>query len=726
MILPKSLMKKFNKNQSSVNRKTIEIKKSPQFCGSVYSPVWFLLIFVGLDFKSFTGAERSRFRQIITSLFGLIYCSDLVMYSVIMIAHVFIFNPSLTMEELTVTASCLINVYQVLLMYVIFTVRRKGLSQLLMKLNFACETIIGEKSKEYEKPKRFVRLCLMTSVFVVVTFWAAAVNDDEDGQGKPGKIDMIAILNKTSIFERDSPLGQFWNFMEISFFIFANFVLFACHTVFVIYYLTTAKIILTLFSCLKKSYLQNTIDTKTLVTNHRLMCAIVELFDENFRRVVGIWSVSDIFNLIMILRAMNLQSFGTEWTIDVEAAYIVVITAVIFTSKATLAAQINEKVKTSLSLFYNTQYQKTTEISTTYVNTVVDFYCCLVQSDPPSLTGWKLYTINKELILKLVFVLQSLVVALQTMFMYGTLWLRREKLIRLFNRLERACNLITGTTVESYKSHRQFIYGLLGVIVLHFCLISSGGLMHFVYLDLTEPLYKGEINPAAEIKAPYLSSNPTIQGTFETIQIVFVYTSVMIGFITSCVFKMFFLGVAQIIWKNFSLLKSTVPASHSINTQAIVFIRRHQMLCEIVSIFQKTFGEVIAVWSFIQILNTILAIRVLDISTSDPNWQPDKEIVSILCLDIVFFVGMAILCAAINDEIDTSLGLLTGLETVTKDHEKVFYAEVGILSTLYCNYIQVDPPSIRGWFLFSIRKGLILNAAASILTYVLVLYNIDD
>ncbi|GAB6021346.1 hypothetical protein CHUAL_003956 [Chamberlinius hualienensis] len=375
------------------------------FCGSVYDPLWILFYMIGIDQKSFTSeSKRSTLRRVVFVTIAFFYLLVSVMYTVIVLVKFFLIIRDLTVAHLSFVMNTVINVTQLLISYGMFTLNLKKTSTFLWKLNDICNIMIGTDMKDYKILKQFVRKCLMYALIITVAFFLVVSADDEHGTHHKGEIDVgdIVLGNDTRFFAGSS-YAEVEFALTVSMLVIGGSVNHFFRYFFVIYYLVTAQIILFIFKNLPKVLDNNCTsveDVKRLIKHHQQLCEIVQLFDSNFQKILAIWNFTETFGIILILRAMDLEFINSDWCLDREAGFFVIFTIFLFVVKAGVAAEINEKVKTSLDLVYNNWSTNPAMEPTSSVYEMIEFYSYLIEIDPPTLTGWRLYVIDKTLMLQ--------------------------------------------------------------------------------------------------------------------------------------------------------------------------------------------------------------------------------------------------------------------------------------------------------------------------------------
>ncbi|GAB6021345.1 hypothetical protein CHUAL_003955 [Chamberlinius hualienensis] len=374
------------------------------FCGLVYDPLWILFYMIGIDQKSFTSeSKRSTLRRVVFATIAFFYLSVSVIYTAIVVIKFFLINHDLTVAHLSFIVNTIINVTQLLISYGMFTLNQKKMSTFLLKLNDVCHIIIGTDMKNYKILKQFVRKCLVFTLFITIAFYLTAATDDENGSNHKGQIDVgDIVMSDHARFFVDSSYAEVETALTVSMLAIGGSVNHFFRYFFVIYYLVTAQIILFIFKNLSNLLDKNctsVADVKRLIKHHQQLCEIVQLFDLNFQKILAIWNFTETFGIILILRAMDLEFINSDWCFDREAGFFVIFTIFLFVVKAGVAAEINEKVKTSLDLVYNNWSTNPAMEPTSTIYEMIEFYSCLIEIDPPTLTGWRLYIIDKNLVL---------------------------------------------------------------------------------------------------------------------------------------------------------------------------------------------------------------------------------------------------------------------------------------------------------------------------------------
>ncbi|GAB6021343.1 hypothetical protein CHUAL_003953 [Chamberlinius hualienensis] len=264
--------------------------------------------------------------------------------------------------------------------------------------------MIGTDVKEYQNLKRFVRNCIIFTLLTTVAFVLTALSDNDIGQNHKGQIDVqdIILRNDTRFFS-DPIYAKFEMALTVSVLAIGSISLHFFRYFFVIYYLVTAQLILVVLKSLQNlidKKCSRVADVKILIKHHQQLCEIVQLFDSNFQKILAIWNFTETFGIILILRAMDFEFISSDWYCDREAGFFVIFTIFIFVFKTNVAAEINEKMKTSLDLFYNNWSTTSVEEPTSTVYEMIEFYSYLIKIDPPTITGWRLYVIDKNVILQ--------------------------------------------------------------------------------------------------------------------------------------------------------------------------------------------------------------------------------------------------------------------------------------------------------------------------------------
>ncbi|GAB6021340.1 hypothetical protein CHUAL_003950 [Chamberlinius hualienensis] len=371
------------------------------YCDYAYSLLWVMLVIIGIDVKNVTGGiNHSLLRHVILTATVFYNCLMIFLHMSIFTIHLCFFNQVVTIVELSFLVYTIVQNTQVMVMYGIFIFRRNKMSQLLLKLNSACKEIMGVEVKVYYKTKRFLRLCLATIVLATIAFYACAMTDDAYDSQRPGLMDVEVLLKETSIFSNDSIVGQWYQTVEFSVLCLGLGSAIVCHFTFLVYYIVTAKLILTIFAHFKLNLVNW--DNITSVKHHRQLCEIVELFENIFCEIIAIWNFFETFTIILIMRAMELEQIYSSWFIDKEAVIFLANVTVSFITKTTLAAGINNEVKSSLIAIHETLTGVSDDYSSEDISSVADFYICSIQVDPPTLTGWRLYVISNGLLLQVI------------------------------------------------------------------------------------------------------------------------------------------------------------------------------------------------------------------------------------------------------------------------------------------------------------------------------------
>ncbi|GAB6021344.1 hypothetical protein CHUAL_003954 [Chamberlinius hualienensis] len=370
-------------------------------CDSIYNILWYLLLLVGIDRANYK--EKNEYNRLRSSIFmtiKIVYCIFAVLFVIIIVVHTCFFNPNPKIAQLSFMLTSVVSTSHILIMYGIFVFRKEKLAKLLWKLNVTSGEIVKNATKVFKLILWGCSACIFVIILVVLISIFAK---QPDGNKRGGFINVYVIIEKTPIFPVNHTISQLWTKIELCLIFVGSFGSMMCNCVFFIFYVFIAKLIWVNFDLLAKQHssLANyeLVKKNKNIKNYKLLCEIVELFEEIFTEISAVWSFTEMFTLILLLRLLEIQSLKSFTSIATEAFISIAVTSSTFLAKAHLAAGINDKVRTSLWLLQDFQFLSSDDNIKTNMQIMNDLYRYNIQVDPPTLTGWKLYEIKKSYIL---------------------------------------------------------------------------------------------------------------------------------------------------------------------------------------------------------------------------------------------------------------------------------------------------------------------------------------
>ncbi|GAB6024692.1 hypothetical protein CHUAL_009826 [Chamberlinius hualienensis] len=172
-------------------------------------------------------------------------------------------------------------------------------------------------------------------------------------------------------------------------------------------------------------------------------------------------------------------------------------------------------------------------------------------------------------------------------------------------------------------------------------------------------------------------------------------------------------------------LDTNISTSCAIKTFR-TFIDRHEEMSNFIKRLNDGFSFMVFIW----VANEISIVALISRGMATMPTQYDFVNISVsLFTHVAGFSVRSLLIASVNDKIMSSLDLAhTRLRKLRKDIKE---ESREILNKLeeefhqYCLHVSMHPPSINGWGYFDINKPLIITVGGAIISYVLLLYNIN-
>ncbi|GAB6033092.1 RNase P/RNase MRP complex subunit [Chamberlinius hualienensis] len=231
-------------------------------------------------------------------------------------------------------------------------------------------------------------------------------------------------------------------------------------------------------------------------------------------------------------------------------------------------------------------------------------------------------------------------------------------------------------------------------------------------------------------KETYNTVNPAISNatTAETSELANAYFTVFLFFfgVIFCYF-VYAVGLYCIIIRVLTLiidrLKCPGVMTGSVSAalaDVATFLRLHEVACKLVVQTDSSFKEVACVWCTVEMTCAVLFGRSANVNFKD---TPDFDFVLAFIVIILLFVYKVLATATVNDSVISSLKEISYVDENTLQDLSPRSAALATKIKLYIQHVMVSSPTITGWGLFTIDKAVVLSAAGSILTYILVLYD---
>ncbi|GAB6021342.1 hypothetical protein CHUAL_003952 [Chamberlinius hualienensis] len=369
---------------------------------SVFNTLTYLLLLVGIDKLHYTGENKpSCLRRLICMTIKIVYCIFAVFFMLIIFVHTCFLKEDLKIIDLSFMLSGVISTGNVLILYAIFVFRKEKLTKCLRKLILASEKIIKNENKVFRLFLWGCCACIVFFIFIIII--SLLVKQPNDNQ-TASLNNIYIIIKNTPIYPANHTNAQLWNRIELCLISLGSFSVMVCNCFFQIFYVFVAKLIWVNFDLLNKHHSSladyEVVKKNQNIKNYRLLCEIVDLFEEIFTEIAAIWSFTEILGLVIMLRIMEIKSLTSlQNSVTHEAFVSIAVTSVAMIAKAYIAAGINDKVRTSIWLLKDFKLSSLDDNTKSKIQIITDLYRFYIQVDPPTLTGWKLYDIKKSYIL---------------------------------------------------------------------------------------------------------------------------------------------------------------------------------------------------------------------------------------------------------------------------------------------------------------------------------------
>ncbi|GAB6021341.1 hypothetical protein CHUAL_003951 [Chamberlinius hualienensis] len=319
---------------------------------------------------------------------------------------------------------------------------------------------------------------------------------------------------------------------------------------------------------------------------------------------------------------------------------------------------------------------------------------------------------------ELCIMLASFFSTFQVVFLRGIFVFRKEKISKLLLKLRDSCKAISGKDDKVYHEVRRF-YRLNGAVN-----VAAYACLTVMLLNVNKS-YKSSIDlRGCILSTPIFSTNSSNSELWSTIEVAFIAFEFSEVMILNTVFISFYVLTCKLVQTNFKYLAHTDSEVSAVNISN--FLEKYMSLCEIVELFEEIFSEIVAFWAFNDTFSLMMILRMIDFSTLASSEKKDTETYLFVVVGVYQFVIKAHLAAIINEKVKTTACRLHKMKTSYESISNNSTDDLQITVDFFRYNVKIDPPALTGWKLYHISKGLILNAFAYVLTYVLVLYNIKD
>lgn len=301
-----------------------------------FNPVLWCYVFIGIDFKSSPG--NLQFFRALSIIVKFIFVCILVISSGLAV-ELYATEGGLHLDDLSNLTGVLFTFLKGIGIYVAFTWKKADFEKLFRDMDTAAETIVGYRCDTNDNFKK-LRIKMKVALFFLVVVYgvfAALLAMKLYAEPLYGSSKIKEVLFEISI--------------SISVFIYAFSVYF---------YEMLGLFIVTIFDQLYyphrtmrdpwtswnqklfKYPKQKLWEVATFMKHHETLCSLVQLTDEVFREIALIWSAAEMFNIVVMVRNMNLNEFPD---IRFDLILPTIVLTFNFLCKSIVAAVINNEVR---------------------------------------------------------------------------------------------------------------------------------------------------------------------------------------------------------------------------------------------------------------------------------------------------------------------------------------------------------------------------------------------
>lgn len=325
------------------------LKKTEFRCCDIFKPIFFMLLFCGINLYD------EDLNQRLTNLKNIFSRCLIIINVVSQVFYCFICVYQLIKEPLpaffvSFVADTAVFTAQVLIMSLIIHVKRTKMIKLLRDLTEATAKI-GTDYFNFTSTRRLFKFIHLSLYFLIAFSFVSCVFLSDDG------LDPKRIIN-TSYIDESTNFEVFVKKLSYVLIGITQISVFTSHVLIVVLFLFLCHTISVNFdylqknsNILKRCFVSQHVQDKRIlntISHHKMLCELVCLINITFKEIIAIWSFAEIFTLICTIRALNLQHRYNN--IHHQLLMIVMELVVSFCLKTIFSARINQQVSNHVVL----------------------------------------------------------------------------------------------------------------------------------------------------------------------------------------------------------------------------------------------------------------------------------------------------------------------------------------------------------------------------------------